>query len=733
MRKLVLLAILLLVAAAPVMAIDFHVAPGGSDSNPGTAAKPFASIEHARDAVRVWRKSSSSMETVTVWLHKGTYRLAAPIVFTPQDSGISQYPVVYRAFAGEKPVVSGGVPINSWRKQDANLWVANVAWAKELPEPFVQLFVNGKRRTRARTPNNGSYFYTRRILYKNDASGFPICTGLTFKEGDLKPWGSNDDALICLFHNWVNSFNRVGKADWQRQRLEFTRQAGIFFLGPSVRYYVENLRSALDAPGEWYLDHKSGLLYYYPMPGENLAKSEVIAPVVKQTLIQMQGAPESGQYVENLIFKGISFQHTDADLSREYPHSVQGAETQRGAIVARGTRNCSIEDCEFTQLGENAISLLGACSYNRVTRCQIHNVGGGGVYLSEQGPANIADWYLTAHNKIDNNFIHDGGYIFRSGCGVFMGSTASYNQITHNEICDLSWMGVHMGWSWSGKNTAYTNHNEIAYNHIHHIGNGVLNDIGGIYTLGASPGTVIHHNLIHDVTRFERGDEGYGGWGIYLDAGSSEIRVENNIVYNTRDGGLHLHCDGFPYGDEILNNIFAYSTSPQMARNNDKEPETYHVHLEHNIVYNANNGMYGGNNWAPKSKFTADNNCYFSEKSKTPDFFNQTFAQWQAAGRDNHSIVADPYFVNAHRFDFRLKPNSPALKLGIKPIDMTTVGLQGPIAWRQLAAKTVHRTFEKALPPDPKLAGLLSYDFEEYEPGDIPQVLSMQMVQQALW
>jgi hypothetical protein len=157
-----------------------------------------------------------------------------------------------------------------------------------------------------------------------------------------------------------------------------------------------------------------------------------------------------------------------------------------------------------------------------------------------------------------------------------------------------------------------------------------------------------------------------------------------------------------------------------MARNNNKEPDTKHVNLEHNIVYNTNKGMYGGSNWAPDSKFTADNNCYFSEKTKAPDFFNQTFTQWQASGRDTHSIVADPGFVNARKYDFRLIANSPALKLGIKPIDLTTVGLQGSSTWTQLAKRTQHRKYEKAIPPDPRTPGLITYDFEEYEPGDTP-------------
>ena len=192
----------------------------------------------------------------------------------------------------------------------------------------------------------------------------------------------------------------------------------------------------------------------------------------------------------------------------------------------------------------------------------------------------------------------------------------------------------------------------------------MLNDIGGIYTLGVSPGTVLHHNRIHDVTRFERGREGYGGWGIYLDAGSSEIVVENNVVYNTRDGGLHLHCHTYPYGNTVRNNVFAYSEEGQLMRNANHEPDTNHAHLERNIVYNANPRMLWGSNWKDGSKFTADRNCYWSEAAPSPDFDGRSLAEWQKGGRDQSSIVADPRFVNAKEYDFRLQPDSPALKLG---------------------------------------------------------------------
>jgi len=165
------------------------------------------------------------------------------------------------------------------------------------------------------------------------------CVGLTYAEEDLGPWAETEDALICLFHNWVNSYNRIGEADLARRWIRFARPAGIFFLGPAVRYYVENVFEALDAPGEWYLDHDAGALYYYPLPGEAMDEVEIVAPAVSVTLIELAGDAQLGLSVEHVNFRGLSFQHADADLSPDYEHGVQGAVHQKGAIQARATRN----------------------------------------------------------------------------------------------------------------------------------------------------------------------------------------------------------------------------------------------------------------------------------------------------------------------------------------------------------------------------------------------------------
>jgi hypothetical protein len=613
-------------------------------------------------------------------------------------------------------VVSGGVRVTGWRRQSDALWVAEVPWLKQRAETITQLFVDGVRRPCARTPNEGAYFYTKRLTLGPGEPG--ECFGLTYNKEDALPWIGQEGVRIALFHNWVNSYSRVKSVDLEKRRVTFARPAGIFFLGPEVRYYVENSLDALDAPGEWFADRAKGLLYYCPAKGEDLSKAEVIAPSLVSSLITVTGDLAKGSYVTGLAFRGLSFQHADADLSPDYPHSVQGAHTQRGALFAKGMRGAVIEACEFARLGEHGVSLREGCASNAVRRCHFHDLGGGGVYLSEGAPAKTDDSYLTAHNAVDNNFIHDGGKIYRAACGVFLGGSASYNAITHNEICDLSWMGVHLGWSWTGRSPAYTHHNEVGYNHIHHIGNGVLNDIGGIYTLGVSPGTVLHHNRIHDVTRFERGRDGYGGWGIYLDAGSSQITVANNVVYDTRDGGLHLHNHTYPWGDAVTNNIFAFSQDAELIRNAVMENEKEHVTLQRNIVYGPSTRPLGGGNWKKGSNFSADRNLYWSTATNAPECAGRTFAAWQAEGLDRSGLVADPKFVNAAARDFRLRPDSPALALGFAPVDVSAAGLTGDRAWTRLPQTVRHRSYESAVAPSRSLE--IRQGFEEEAVGDLP-------------
>ena len=696
-------------------ATDIYVSPKGDDSNPGTKRAPFATLQQARDAVRAI-PAGERTTGVTIHLKKGTYILNEQLRFTPQDSGASEDASVI--WDGRDGVfISGGKQLKKWTKAEGSLWKTKVPWLKN-EDLFYSLFANGKRLTRARTPNQGSYHYTRQLVYDKKKS--KTCTGMFYYPDTIPEDINTSDAHIVLFHKWVTSQNFVKSVDTDRQKIMFKQHAGIFLFDPETRFYIDGIRSALDIPGEWFLDPNNKELFLIMENGCDPNEMEITAPALETALIVIHGSNASGEKVKNLIFQNITFEYVDANLTQSHPRSVQGAHVQRGAFTAEGLHNSIIRNCTFTRIGESGICLLDGCHNNLITRNHIYDMGCGGVYMPKEKPSESTEDKLCSHNTISDNLIHDGGIIFRAGVGVFLGGNASYNKILHNEIFNLSWMGIHAGWSWSGLVPTATHHNEIGFNHIHHIGNGVLCDIGGIYTIGVSTGTVLHNNLIHDITRYTRGRTGYGAWGIYNDAGSSQITVTSNVVYNTQDGGYHLHNDGYPWGNKAYNNIFAIADSAQLKRGNIKDTTNgLHLVFENNIVYCTNNLTYGGGNWKTNSVFSCNYNCFYSTSDKSLDFAGHDFKTWQTAGKDAQSMIANPMFKDAENYDFRISPLSPAITLGFKPFDYTLAGLSKGNPLRKLTRKIAYRPVEVAeLDTRPFK---LDEEFETSEPGDSPR------------
>ncbi|MDA3925162.1 MAG: right-handed parallel beta-helix repeat-containing protein [Kiritimatiellae bacterium] len=696
-------------------ASDLYVSPRGDDANQGTKRAPFATLQRARDATRML-SAEDKKEGITIHLKKGIHPLSEALILTSADSGYSaEAPVIW---SGEKgSVISGGKEITGWVESENGIWKTRIDWL-QAENLFYSLFADGKRLTRARTPDAGTYHYTQQLLY--DKKSGRSCTGMIYYPETIPDDIQSSDAHIVLFHKWVSSQNFVQSIDKKLNKIMFTSPAGIFLFDPESRFYVEGVRSALTSPGEWFLDPQNKELLLIPPQGMNPNKMEIIAPVVRTALVQIKGNSKGDEKVKNLIFEKISFEYADANIAKGHPKSVQGAHVQRGAFNAEGMQNSIIRDCTFTRIGENGICLLNGCRNNLIERNHIYDMGCGGVYMPEQKPGKLTENNLCGYNTVCENLIHDGGIIFRAGVGVFLGGNASYNKVLHNEIFNLSWMGVHAGWSWSGLAATATHHNNIGFNHIHHIGNGVLCDIGGIYTIGVSTGTVLHNNLIHDITRYTRGRTGYGAWGIYNDAGSSQITVTSNVVYNTQDGGYHLHNDGYPWGDKAYNNIFAIADSAQLKRGNIKDTTNgLHLVFENNIVYCTNNLTYGGGNWKTNSVFSCNYNCFYSTSDKALDFAGYDFRTWQKAGKDVNSMIANPMFKDAEHYDFHISPLSPAITLGFKPFDYTLAGLSKGNPLRKLVSKYEFRPIEVA--PVDNRPFKLDEGFETSESGDSPR------------
>jgi hypothetical protein len=666
---------------------DLFVAPGGNDAwsgklpNPAADGKdgPLATLQGARDAIRRLKAQGPLNHPVRVLIRGGVYRVGEPLRFSAEDSGTEKAPITYAAFPGEKPVVSGGLPITGWTRQgEGPLWKAVAPDVKGGKWYFRQLFVNNRRAIPARLPNAPDTFRAAGpgVDYKhNDASRRDPATKLSlrYQNEDLKPWSKLDDAVVVVYHSWTTSRHMVKSLDPAKHLVEFTAPSGwpMGWWEKNQRYYIEFVREGLDAPGEWYLDRASGEVFYYPRPDEDMTKVEAIAPRTEE-ILHLEGDAAAGKVVEYLRFEGLSFQHTDWTMPKaEVVDGQANAGLKTATVFARGARHCVIERSEIAHTGGYALWFERGAKDNRVVQCHIHDLGAGGVRFGEMNLPNEPE-LQAERNEVSNSFIHDGGHVYQAGIGVWIGRS-SFNKVQHNEICDFLYSGVSVGWSWGYAPTS-AHDNSVEYNHIHHLGWGQLSDLGGIYTLGISPGTRLCSNLIHDVLAYS-----YGGWGLYTDEGSTGILMENNVVYRVKDGAFHQH-----YGREntVRNNVLADSaTFGQIRRSRQEEHISFT--LERNLIYGKDVPMLGGN-WG-NGQFKLDYNLYWDPSGKAPVFpGNVDLKKWQEKGQDQHSIVADPKFADPKNCDFHLAADSPALALGFKPIDTSAVGLVGPPEWVNL-------------------------------------------------
>jgi hypothetical protein len=259
------------------------------------------------------------------------------------------------------------------------------------------------------------------------------------------------------------------------------------------------------------------------------------------------------------------------------------------------------------------------------------------------------------------------------------------NIITHNDIADFRYSGISVGWVW-GFGFSPSVNNKILYNHIHHIGWGVLSDMAAVYTLGISDGTEVSNNRIHDVYSYY-----YGGWGLYNDEGSTNIRMENNLVYNTKTGGYHQH---YGKNNQICNNIFALNEKYQAQFSKIVDYKSFT--LKHNIIISDTGFLLHGV-WE-KVDIEVDSNCYWNMNNKNCVFMESTnnfgdspqiflsFNQWQqTSGHDEHSYMQDPGFIDAKHHNFKFRDESVIRKIGFKPFDADQAGVQGDDNWKKLA------------------------------------------------
>lgn len=684
---------------------ELRITPDGSDSRP---RGPWATLAGARDALRALRAAGKLQGGARVRVEKGTYRLAEPVAFGPEDSHTT-----YAAAPGAEAVFDGGRELRDLHETKHN---GLRAWTVVIPEVasgalnLHSLFVDGQRRPRARFPKFSPdaegvqntlrigeiRFPEKRKLFDGDHVFKP-------RPGDMEDWPSLRDAEIVLLHYWVETRLPQPHLDPRTGWVTCARRS-VFNLYESfnpklARYYVDNLFEALTEPGEWYVDRRTGLLTYLPLPGETLKNTRLATPLVTRFLDVAGIAfnrhedsvrdPLAPKLVEDLHFEGFAFRHADwhqpgAGMSPHDSAAVEsvtdiplGSAPQAAVHVPacirfRWTRGCSFARNTVCNTGFTALEIGEGCRDFLVSRNTLEHLGGGGIKIGGSeldGPP--AD--RTAAIRVTDNTVRHVGRVFHQSCGILL-TRASACEIAHNEIAHTCYTGISAGWSWGYRETV-TRDILIENNLIRDICEGVLSDNGGIYLLGVQPGTVVRGNRICRVTAAD-----YGGWGIYPDEGSSHIVLEHNWVHDTGGESFSIH-----YGRELVvrHNVFS---RPGAAWVRVSRAEGHiAANLSHNVFLGPAPASFGGQYRGDVlDAVESDANIFAFAKPAAvppvtmPDYredmpASRAFALWQKAGKDRLSVFAE-LRVKETANNLVFPKNSPVLAAGFKPHDWSLCG-----------------------------------------------------------
>ncbi len=552
--------------------LEIYVAPGGNDNAKGSKSNPIATLKRAAALAR----TKAGKVPVTIYLSGGYYRLTEPLELGISDGGTAEAPVRWEAMPGEKPIVSGGIPLRNWTREEEDLWSATLP--KDFHGSFRSFYVNDKRAVRARFPDND--FLKVRKAGKDNRTNF-------FFEKDQIPKVENAKELELVFmHDW--SITRIGvkSIDWKRNHLVAVDSIGgrlpffnITNWGKHPRYFLENAREFCDNQGEWYCDFEERKIYYRPMPNDKISETEGVIPVATK-LITIAGNQE--KQVGFISFNGITFEHTGWQLPNKGYCGVQACmyddrdKINRAwvpaAIELDHAKNCDFSNSIIRHTGGSGIWIRENCSDCEISESHIYDISGNGINIGEGNDRliNGVPWWKSApdqvsgNNKISHSLIEDCGKQFYGAIGIW-GGLISNTLIDHNEIRNLPYTGISIGWMWNPDPTP-CRENAINANHIHHIMN-KLSDGGGIYCLGLQPNSRITNNLIHDVTVNAGRAESNG---MFLDEGITDLLVENNIVYNIARSPLRFHK---AFQNTVQNNVLVCGNDIPPIRYNRTEEE----------------------------------------------------------------------------------------------------------------------------------------------------------------
>ena len=683
---------------------DFYVSPNGSDSWSGTVAQsntegtdgPFATLPRARDAVRKLKEEKS--ENIVVLIREGTYELEKTIVFGLEDSGVGDSTVTYAAYPGEEPVLSSGTEITGWQKVTEDLpGLPAAAIGKiqvaDVSDKFLTLYDEEGMLPRAQSERfvpNGS------------------ATELRFPKGRLKDWPNVTDVEIIVrpTRKWTMNVLPLASVD---------EEAGVARTAIPATYgmnkigcWVENVLEELDEPGEWVLNTKEGKVYLWPRNHSPVVAPRLIEFIRVEGQVDKQGPKDVP--ARNLVFRGLTFKHgeryTLAKDDAGTQHDWDMFDKGNALIRLRGAESCVIEQCHFLDSGSGAIRVDLHGQKNKITDNHIENLGGGGILLCGYGPGTKD---VNKENLVYNNDIHHIGKIYWQSPGIFLCQSGD-NRVANNLIHHANYSGMiisgivsrffikrkkressrNIRWHEIGeakKNPKlddvrpylHTRNNRIENNEIHHVMQ-ILGDGNGIYIRGAGAGNVIRDNYIHHLVSSIQGQS-----GMRTDGGQMDTLFTGNLLYKCKSQGMTLKLN-----NRFENNIIADVIAPRGVYLKIVEGPMKGASNKRNIFYSAladctfiaepkaGKGNVGedrrGRVPARMKDIASDDNIYYCEADHS--ISDKVLEKLQADGVDANSRAVDPMFVDPENGDFSFKPGSPALDMGIEPIDVSKIGLR---------------------------------------------------------
>ena len=573
MKKLFVTAICIL-CSHWLLAGEIWISPKGSDFNDGTCQSPKATLTSALRQAREWRRTEDNriQGGITIYMEGGTYAFYEPVFIRPEDSGTKESPTIIRSVGDEKVILSGGISINGWKKQ-GKVWVADVPVFNGRPLDFRQLWVNGKKAVRARDVED--FEKMNRICSvdeKNEILYVPAVSirRLIDNKGNLKA----KYAEMVLHQMWCVANLRIRSVEVQgdsaairfhqpESRIQFEHpwpRPMVTTDGHNSAFYLTNARELQDVPGEWYHDIDARKVYYYPREGEKMQEAEVIVPAV-ETLVRVEGTLD--RPVCHIRFEKITFSYTtwmrpsekghvplqagmyltdgyriDPKMQRNYlnhPLDNQGW-LGRPAVAVRvvAARQIDFERCRFEHLGSTGLDYEEAVQGGVVRGCLFRDIAGNGLLVGSFSPAahethlpyDPADRReVCTQQQINNCYFTEIGNEDWGCLAIAAGYVGDVN-IEHNEISEVPYSGISLGWGWTQTVNCMRN-NRVHANLIHHYAKHMY-DVAGIYTLGSQPKSYVTENCVHSIYKPGYVHDPNHWFYLYTDEGSSFITVRDN-------------------------------------------------------------------------------------------------------------------------------------------------------------------------------------------------------------